>query len=72
MAVAWGNAWFDHVDAEVWLDAHDNRIAPELTARLRDAGLTPTDSALRLWYGKIKPDAALTRSTSHAGRPNAD
>lgn len=57
LAGRWASAWFDHTEAEAWIAAHDNRIDPELAARLRAAGLTPEDSALRLWYGKIKPGA---------------
>lgn len=56
LADDWAGMWFDHTEAEAWLEAHDHRMPPHLAASLRAAGLSPTDAAVRLWYGKVKSD----------------
>lgn len=52
----WAGRWFDHKEAEAWLGAHKDTISPDLAARLRDAGLSPKDAAVPLWYDTVKSD----------------
>ena len=48
-----GCVWFEPVEVEEWLTAHNSNIRPSTAAALRTAGVTPQAAAIRLWHGKV-------------------
>jgi len=67
----WVSHWFDDKTARAWLRWHPN-LPARTAAALRQAGVTPEQAAMRVWYGKVNDESPTLADRVKSGELTAE